>query len=231
VALDVESAADALVMARRVARWAGTFKIGPSHVLEGGPAFIQELKALGRKVFLDLKLYDIPETVARACRQAARGGVDYLTVHVSGGSRMLAAARDAVRSSSSGNGRVRLLGVTVLTSFDAAQLAKEWKLQETVEERVVLWAGLARDEALDGIVCSPLELAALKSHLGPGMLAVVPGIRSASDPKGDQSRTMSAAEAVARGADLIVVGRPIIASPDPERAASEIVSQIEEGNA
>jgi orotidine-5'-phosphate decarboxylase len=217
--LDVEKAA-VHELARKLAPHVGVFKIGPGLFMEGGPALVEEIKALGRKIFLDVKLYDIPETVARACRQAVRLGVDFMTVHASGGSRMLAAAREA------GAG-VRLLGVTVLTSFDEAQLAAEWDLKESVPERVSRWARLASDAGLAGIVCSPLELAAVKEALKPGMITVVPGIRSAKDAPGDQRRTMSAHDAVKAGADLLVVGRPIIASPDPVAAAIRIGDEIE----
>lgn len=217
--LDVEKAA-VHELARKLAPHVGVFKIGPGLFLEGGPDLLNEIKALGRKIFLDVKLYDIPETVARACRQAVRLGVDYMTVHASGGSRMLSAARDA------GAG-VRLLGVTVLTSFDSAQLAAEWNLTEGIPELVSRWARLSADAGLAGIVCSPHELASVKQALKPGMIAVVPGIRSAKDAPGDQRRTMPAGEAIKAGADLLVVGRPIIASPDPVAAAVRIGEEIE----
>ncbi len=224
LALDVETPAAALELARKTSPWVGVFKASPAHVYQDGAAYIAALKALGKEVFLDLKLYDIPETVARLTRQVGRMGVDYLTVHAGGGSKMMAAAQAAAAES----GRLKLLGVTILTSFDQPQLDREWKLGEPIQDRVLGWAGLAREAGLWGIVCSPLELAAVRARFADTIQTVVPGIRGPGDAKGDQARTMAPAEAVRAGASLIVVGRPIVAQPDPAAAAERIAKELEE---
>jgi len=224
LALDVETPAQALELARKTAPFVGVFKASPAHVYQDGAAYISELKKLGKEIFLDLKLYDIPETVARLTRQVGRMGVDYLTVHAGGGSKMMTAAQAAAAES----GRLKLLAVTVLTSFDQAQLDREWKLQEPIQDRVLGWAHLAREAGLWGIVCSPLELTPVWTRFAGSIKTVVPGIRGAADAKGDQARTMAPAEAVRAGADLIVVGRPIVAQPDPVAAAERIAKELEE---
>ncbi len=228
VALDVEDAAHAAELATRIAPWAGTFKIGPGHVLTGPASLIELIKKLDRKLFVDLKVYDIPETVRRTCRQAARMGVDFITLHAAGGSRMFQAAREAAEECGTKEGRMRLLAVTVLTSFDEAQLAREWKMEESVEDRVLFWTEMAVRAGADGIVCSPLELASVRERFGRDLLTVVPGIRIGAGDSDDQRRTMPAGEAVKRGASMIVVGRPIVRSADPAGAAKALLSEIEE---
>jgi len=212
-------------LARKTAPWVGVFKASPAHVYAEGASYVKALKALDREVFLDLKLYDIPETVARLTRQVARMGVDYLTVHASGGSKMLAAAQTAAGE---GGATLKLLGVTVLTSFDEEQVEKEWKLTGGIQGLVLVLAQLARNADLHGIVCSPLELKAVREKFGASLSTVVPGIRSAGDAKGDQARTLSPAEAVRAGADRIVVGRPIVGQSDPAAAAERIIHELEE---
>lgn len=224
VALDSGDPETSLRLARQLAQWVGTFKFTPDAIMSDGPRLIKEIKALGRGVFLDMKLYDIPETVRRACRTASALGVDMMTIHVGGGARMLAAAREGADE---GAGRLKLIGVTVLTSFAQEELEEYWNMRESIRDRVLAWAALARKAGLDGIVCSPLELAPLRGKLGKDLLAVVPGIRGSGDPPSDQRRTMSAGEAVAAGADYLVVGRPIIRASDPAAAAQSILSQIE----
>ncbi len=225
VPLDVDDPDQALELARNLAPYVGVFKVSPAHVYARGETFIAAVKKLGRKVFLDLKLYDIPKTVGRLCRQVARMGVDYVTVHAAGGSKMLERAREAAGEIA--GSELKILAVTVLTSFDQEQLEREWKLSEPLTERVLFWAELAQKAGAAGIVCSPLELKAIRSHLGNGLFTVVPGIRSATDAKGDQRRTLTAREAIAQGADLIVVGRPILKHPDPAAAAQCTVQEIE----
>jgi orotidine-5'-phosphate decarboxylase len=225
LALDVEEVSLALKLAGDLSQSVGTMKVGPGLFVDGGKSLISDVKKTGAGLFLDLKLYDIPETVARAVRRITAMGVDMLTLHASGGSRMISAAKEAVTKS---GGNTKLLAVTVLTSFDAGQLKKEWKMEETVEERVIHLAKIARDAGADGIVCSPLELPAIRRELGPDFLAVIPGIRSASDPADDQRRTLSAPEAIKAGASYLVVGRPILKAADPKKAAEEMSRQIEE---
>ena len=173
-------------------------------------------------MFLDLKLYDIPETVARLTRQVAGMGADYLTVHAAGGSEMIERAAKAAEGTN-----LKILAVTVLTSLSQEQLDREWKLNEPVEDRVAFWARLARDAGAPGIVCAPPDLKIVREKVGNDLLTIVPGIRGAGDSKGDQSRTMPAGVAVAAGASIIVVGRPIIAAADPAAAARGIIGEIE----
>ena len=221
VALDVDDPDQALSLARALAPHAGVLKISPAHVYARGEAFVGEMKKLGRKLFLDLKLYDIPATVARLTRQVVRMGVDYLTVHAGGGSEMIRGAAEAARGSG-----LQVVAVTVLTSFSAEQLRREWGLQEPVEDRVAFWAGLARDAGAAGMVCAPPDLKRVRETMGNGFLTIVPGIRGAGDAKGDQSRTMAPAEAVRAGAGILVVGRPIVAAADPAAAAAKIAGEI-----
>ncbi len=228
VALDSGDPEASLRLARQLAQWVGTFKFTPDAIMSDGPRLIKEIKALGRGVFLDMKLYDIPETVRRACRTAASLGVDMMTVHAGGGARMMAAAREgADEGGGQGAGRLKLIGVTVLTSFAQEELEEYWNMRESIQDRVLAWVALARKAGLNGIVCSPLELEPLRGKLGKDLLAVVPGIRGSGDPASDQRRTMSAGEAVAAGADYLVVGRPIIRASDPAAAAQSILAQIE----
>ncbi|MEK7475882.1 MAG: orotidine-5'-phosphate decarboxylase [Candidatus Coatesbacteria bacterium] len=223
LALDVEPPEKALGLARRLAPYVGTFKIGPALVLAGGPAFLDTIKALGKALFLDLKLYDIPETVARTTRQAAASGADFLTIHVAGGARMIGAAREAAGD------RVKLLGVTVLTSFNQDELEREWRMEEPIADRVVFWAKLATESGAHGVVCSPLELPWIREMLGPKILTVVPGIRPGGGAGDDQRRTLPAKDAIRLGADFLVVGRPIVAADSPEAAAEAFGREIAEG--
>ena len=224
LALDVEEVPRAVELAERLTPSVGIMKVGPGLFVDGGKTLITEIKKTGCGIFLDLKLYDIPETVARACRRITDMGVDMLTLHASGGSRMISSAKQAVVKS---GGKTKLLAVTVLTSFDADQLKNEWKMEDTVEQRVLHLAKIARDSGADGIVCSPLELPIIRREMGPEFLVVIPGIRSASDPSDDQRRTLSAAEAIKAGASYLVVGRPILKAADPAQAAADMVRQIE----
>ncbi len=229
LALDVDSPQEAMKVASLLSSKVGVMKIGPGLFVDGGKGFIEDLKAAGYGIFLDFKLYDIPETVARACRRIGLLGVDFLTVHASGGSKMMMAAAAALRESSPGPKRTRLLAVTVLTSFDAEQFRAEWGMDCTIAERVAQLARMARDSSMDGIVCSPLELETLGRDTGGELLRVVPGIRLPADPTDDQRRTLTPGEAVALGADYIVVGRPILKSADPVRAAETILGHMKGG--
>lgn len=218
VALDVASAKDALDLVRRLGDSVGMYKVGLELFAASGPAFARELLAEGRGVFLDLKLYDIPETVKRATARVAELGVDLLTIHAS-----FSVMRGAVEGR--GDARLRLLGVTVLTSFDEhdlADLGSSKSVAELVEQR----AGKAREAGMDGIVCSPLEAAAMRRLLGPDKLLVVPGIRSAGVDAGDQKRIATPREAIAAGASYLVVGRQITRAADPRAEAQRILAEI-----
>jgi orotidine-5'-phosphate decarboxylase len=221
VAFDMASARDALVLAGRLPnlRWA---KLGPVLYVREGPALIKEFAQRGVRVFLDLKWHDIPNTVAGAVAAARDLGVSMATVHCLGGRTMLGAAARAAGTD------LALVGVTVLTSHDAAEL--ESVLGRGVPDvgfeaerlaRVALQAGLR------GIVASGQEVGFLREAIGPAPWIIVPGIRSAGDPVGDQVRTIEPAEAVRRGATHLVVGRPITAAPDPAAAYRRLVEALD----
>jgi len=220
VALDVPEAAEALALAKTLAGSVGLFKIGMELFYAAGPRVVEQVVELGQKVFLDLKLHDIPNTVSAAVRSVRNLGVSMLTLHVSGGPEMLKAARAAA-------GDVTLLGVTVLTSLSAEDL-KLLGITDGPREQVVRLAGLAAAAGLDGVICSPLEAAAVKKA-GGRLLAVTPGIRPAGDNPGDQKRVLTPREAILQGADYLVVGRPITRAADPVAAAKKIAREMEAG--
>ncbi len=222
-ALDFPSWREAEPFARAVATAVGLLKVGLEIFAAEGPAAVRAAAALGRPVFLDLKLHDIPNTVEGAARSAARSaaatGARLLTVHAAGGTAMIQAA---VRGAGPG---VRILGVTVLTSLDAAAL-EEIGLAGPPREAVVRLARLAVAAGAGGLVCSPQEVRAVRAAVGPGPLLVVPGIRPAGAAVGDQARVATPAAAVADGADVIVVGRPLREAADPVAAAQRIAAEL-----
>jgi orotidine-5'-phosphate decarboxylase len=218
-ALDFGSWADAEPFARAVAPEVGMLKVGLEMFSAEGPSAVRAAAALGRPVFLDLKLHDIPNTVEGAARSAARSGASLLTVHASGGPEMV---RAAVRGAGPG---VRILAVTVLTSVDDATLAAVG-LAGPAESAVVRLAKLAVAAGAAGVVCSPLEVAAVRAAVGAGPLLVIPGVRPAGAARGDQARVATPAEAVRSGADVLVIGRPLREGGDPAARAREIAASI-----
>ena len=221
VALDTADASRAAGWAAAVAPHCGLFKLGLEFFLANGA---QGMRAIvGRPIFLDLKLHDIPNTVAGAVRAVLPLAPRMLTVHAAGGAAMVAAARRA--ADAAGAERPMILGVTVLTSLGATDLAATG-IGDAPGAQVLRLARLAVEAGADGLVCSPLEVAMLRDALGAGPKLVVPGIRPAGSAAGDQARTMTPAQAVAAGADWIVVGRPITAAPDPGQAAAAIAATI-----
>jgi orotidine-5'-phosphate decarboxylase len=218
-ALDFPTLSEAERFARRIAPHVGMLKVGLELFAAEGPAAVRAIAALGRPVFLDLKLHDIPNTVEGAARSAAASGASLLTVHASGGSAMIQAA---VRGAGPG---VRVLAVTVLTSLDAVALAAVG-LAGPPGEAVVRLARLAVAAGAGGLVCSPQEVRAVRAAVGPAPLLVIPGIRPAGASVGDQARVATPAAAVADGADVLVIGRPLREGNDPAAAAQRIAAEI-----
>jgi orotidine-5'-phosphate decarboxylase len=218
VALDLSSVAEAEAMIVRLGDAVSFYKIGYQLGFAGGLDFARALAGAGKQVFLDMKLHDIGNTVARGVESVARMGAKFLTVHAY--PQTMHAAVDA----RAGSG-LRILAVTVLTSYDDADLAAagyDFTVPELVAER----AAQARDTGIDGLVCSAEEAANLRAIVGEDMLLVTPGIRPAGADAGDQKRIMTPTAAIKAGADYLVVGRPIIAAPDPKAAAEAIVAEI-----
>ena len=222
VALDYAERGDALALVDQLQPGRCRLKVGKELFTRAGPGLVEELGARGFEVFLDLKFHDIPTTVGRAVAAAAELGVWMVNVHALGGRAMLEAARDAVAALPRAP---RLIAVTVLTSMDARALA-EVGIPQAPEEEVARLAALAADCGLDGVVCSPLEAAALRAARGPGFLLVTPGVRPAGAERGDQRRATTPAEAVAAGADYLVVGRPVTRAPDPMAALAAIEAEL-----
>ena len=218
VALDVSSIAEAEALLARLGDSVGFYKIGYQLGFAGGLDFARALTDTGKQVFIDMKLHDIGNTVAQGVKSIARMGASFLTVHAY--PQTMHAAVEA-----RGGSRLRILAVTVLTSYNDADLAAagyDFTVPELVAER----AAQARDIGVDGVVCSAAEAELLRPALGPGMVLVTPGIRPATADTDDQKRVMTPAAAIKAGADYLVVGRPVIAAPDPKAAADAIVAEI-----
>jgi orotidine-5'-phosphate decarboxylase len=222
VALDVSTAAAARKIVAAVADSALAYKVGMQLYTAEGPSIVRELVGSGRRVFLDLKYHDIPNTVGAAVREAAQLGVSMLTVHASGGGKMLRAAVEAAHAIKPD---VLVLGVTVLTSLDDVDLGKIG-LREGVLDQVLRLAALALSNGCKGVVASALEAAALRKEFGRDFIIVTPGVRSAGSGPNDQARIVTPAEAIAAGASYIVVGRPITEAADPASEARAILGQM-----
>jgi orotidine-5'-phosphate decarboxylase len=221
VALDVPSVEEALILVDRLAGLAGMFKVGSQLFTAGGPDLVRGLVARGEKVFLDLKYHDIPNTVAGAVSAACRLGVSLVDVHALGGKAMMEAAVGAMPAMGT-----RLLAITVLTSHDAAGL-DELGVAGEVTDTVRRLALLAHAAEVDGVVASPQEVPIVRDACGKDFLIVTPGIRPAGARTGDQARSATPAAALKAGADLLVVGRPIIEASDPAAAARAMLREIE----
>lgn len=227
VALDVPNVDKALTLAEQVAPAVGAFKIGSELFTSGGPDIVRRIRATGAAVFLDLKFHDIPNTVAKSVAAATRLDVQMLTIHTGGGPEMMRAAEASAQETAGSLGRPAplVLGVTVLTSMDGNELASVG-LPPNPGKQVERLATLAASAGLRGLVCSPLELVALRQLLPATMQLVTPGIRGPGDAAGDQKRTLSASEAMAAGASWLVIGRPIYAAEDPRAAAERILATL-----
>src|SRR3954451_2990981 len=223
IALDVSRASEAQKIVTQIGESASTYKVGKQLFTAEGPQVVRDLVASGRKVFLDLKFHDIPNTVAGAVSSAAALGVSMLTVHASGGTKMLKAATDAASSSAS---KPLVLAVTVLTSLNDADL-QELGLPVGVADQVLRLAGIARNAGCPGLVASAHEAASLRRNLGEGFAIVTPGVRFAGGDVGDQARVVTPAEAIRAGATHLVMGRPITGDKSPAEAARRAVAEIE----
>jgi orotidine-5'-phosphate decarboxylase len=218
VALDVESTDDARSLVRRLAPQVRFYKVGMELYAGAGIDFVRELLADGHEVFLDLKFYDIPETVRRAVAQVARTGVRFLTIH---------AVPSVMRAAVDGKGdsRLQLLAVTVLTSFGPADLT-DMGYSCTASDLVATRARQAAEARVDGIVCSPLEVAMVRGITGPEAILVTPGVRSAGAAAGDQKRVATPAEAIRNGANYLVMGRQITRAADPAAEAARVLEEV-----
>jgi orotidine-5'-phosphate decarboxylase len=229
VALDVESGERALQLVGALRGLAGGFKIGNRLFTMEGPALVRRINDAGNRVFLDLKYHDIPNTVEQAVEAAVHTGAWMVNVHAAGGRAMMQAAVRAARDTSAKLGRPAplMIGVTVLTSMDQ-QALRSVGVERPVLQQVIALARMTQDAGLQGVVASAQETPEIRKACGPDVVIVTPGIRGASAgaEQDDQSRTMGPAEAIRAGASYIVVGRPIIAAPDPRAAAAAIVKEL-----
>jgi len=222
VALDLPDEQEAMKLVDRLGNTCQWFKVGMELYYATGNRIVHQLRDRGFNVFLDLKLHDIPNTVAGAVRSATQAGASLLTIHASGGAAMMSAAAEAAAAP----GSPRLLAVTVLTSMDANELAGIG-IADTPAEQVLRLAKLAQQSGINGMVCSPEEVAILRKETGPNTFLVIPGIRPAGSDTGDQKRIATPAQAIADGASMLVVGRPITRAADPAQAARAILDEIE----
>ena len=226
-ALDVNGLAEIDRYAGMLAGKVGMFKVGKELFTACGPDAVRAVQRHGGQVFLDLKYHDIPNTVAKAMLEAARLGVQLANLHALGGAEMMETAASAVRKEF-GNDRPRLLAVTILTSSTAETL-RGVGIDHPVQDMVVRLAKLAQEAGMDGVVASPQEIGLIRAVCGPDFLIVTPGVRPAFASADDQKRIMTPAEAVAAGADYLVIGRPIAKADDPAAAADLITAEIVAG--
>ena len=219
VALDVPTKEEALKLVEKLRDQISFFKIGLQLYAAEGPGIARQISATGSKVWLDLKLHDIPNTVARAVESASRLGVQMLTIHLSGGGEMIRAATAARVNN------MLLLGVTVLTSATEETL-REIGIQGKIDDQVLRLAKLGVEAGIDGVVASPHEIKSLRREFGNKIRIVVPGIRPSWSEPGDQRRTMTPYEALEAGADYLVIGRPIVAHPNPTEAVAKVLGEL-----
>lgn len=218
LALDIEDKNEAIQLVKKAGEELEWVKIGLQMFTKYGPDYVREISNLGKKIFLDLKLHDIPNTVAKAIDSISALPIDMLTIHTCGGLEMM---EWAVKAQQASKPDLQLLGVTVLTSMNDEGLRK-MGINQTASERVLYLAGLAKEANMSGLVCSTHEVVALKERFGSQFQLVTPGVRPTGSAAGDQKRIMTPAKAAAAGSDYIVVGRPIYQAPSPAEAVANI---------
>lgn len=230
LALDVDSEAQALNLVEKLADSVGAFKVGMQLYNQLGPSIVRRIQDLGGRVFVDLKFHDIPNTVAGAAKVMTGLNCFMFNVHASGGREMMAAAMKAVREESTRLGcePPLVLAVTVLTSISEQQLHDDMFVSRSLEQTVVGWAQMAKECGMNGVVCSPREIAPIRQACGSDFVIVTPGIRPLWSEKNDQKRITTPREALKIGADYMVIGRPITAASDPREAARRIIEELEE---
>ncbi len=226
-ALDTKDLNIAIDLCKKIKPYIGMVKLGLEFFLANGNNGVKAIESLGLPIFLDLKLHDIPNTVAKAIENVVNLNVKFVTIHTLGGRKMLQSASLSARDYSLNNNKKapEILGVTVLTSMDKEDL-EEIGIRKSAKEQVKMLARLAHISGLDGVICSPHEIKIVKEICGSKFKTIVPGIRAEHDAKDDQKRTLTAAEAIKEGADYLVIGRPITASSDPIAAARSIWESI-----
>jgi orotidine-5'-phosphate decarboxylase len=228
LALDVGEFSEAVEIIKKFRQDVDIFKVGSELFTAAGPDIVREIRSMGKKVFLDLKFHDIPNTVSKAALQASQMGVFMFTLHTMGGFNMMKSTVDAiVKSALKGETeRPRILGVTILTSIDGEALSHDLGIPHSMSTQVRHLAKLALSAGLDGVVASPQETDMIRSRCGPGFIIVTPGIRPSWAPPDDQRRTLTPKEAVRKGSDYLVIGRSVLSRENPVKALQRIRDEI-----
>lgn len=226
VALDYPSAADAEQLITKIDGIPCYIKVGMQLYYAAGPSFVEGLKNRGFKVFLDLKMHDIPNTVKGGANSITKLGVDMFNVHAAGGRAMMEAAMEGIYAAANGSNRPTLIAVTQLTSTSQDVMNNEIGIAGSVEDAVIRYASLTKQAGLDGVVASPSEVVAIKQACGQAFQTITPGIRPIGAAVNDQSRIMTPSEALKQGTDYMVIGRPITAAPDPRASLESIIEEL-----
>lgn len=225
LALDIDTEEEVKELVEKLADFVGVFKVGHRLFTRYGPGIIKAIKKKKVKVFYDAKFYDISSVVKKAAETVADLGVDMFTIHTLGGLEMMQRARKAAKKR---NRFIKVLGVTLLTSLNSQTLREELGIEKSLKQEVMHLASLARKAGLDGVVASPYEIEELRRNFGNDLLLVVPGVRPKGCEKDEQKRVLTPREAIKRGADFLVIGRPILDSADPVKTVKGILEEIED---
>jgi len=225
LALDVDTEEKAMSLVCELGEFVGIFKVGHRLFTRYGPGIIEAIQKEGARVFYDAKFYDIPSVVEKAAQTVGEMGVDMFTLHTLGGFEMMKRACLAAREK---NPEIKVIGVTILTSLDSSGLKNELGIARDLKEEVIHLSRLATNAGLDGVVSSPEEIESLRRAFGRGLLLVVPGIRTGGMKKNDQRRVMSPGEAIRKGADFLVLGRPVLEAEDPRGSVEKILEEMKE---